>query len=483
MRFRRLTRSHVISPKSLTRSLEGQRARGALLHYFANHELLAMELMALALLRFPQAPSRFRQELALNLREERNHLCMYLKRMQSLGIEFGDLPVNDFFWRHLSTMQSPLQFLCVMSLTFEQANLDYMHHYCQVFEDIGDTLTANIFKKILADEIGHVRTGVDWFSHFSKKTLNWQNYTMVLPKTLNPIRARGSALNIKARQQCGFDRNYLQAIKDFRYSRGRPSAVLWFDPICEEYLADPEFKAPPLLKQLRHDLSSLMIFLASPEDIVVLPYKPSSTFIEQLEEIGISQVEFLSSPPERKLSLGERKLGDLKPWGWSPQAKLYAKPIREQIVGPADKALSALWQHPMTSKIDSVSCLNDFLLLIKEKQSQTKTEQISLCPIESVGKSCRNLDEVYQAARQFHSRFKSASLLVKAPWGAAGRRMFRLAYQKNNKNVRGELVITEKQRQWLQENGKAKALLLLSLIMRIEFLTFPYSLKFCLLAA
>src|SRR5262245_20092758 len=42
-----------------TKSLANPTTRGHVLHFFANHELLAMELMALVLLRFPEAPESF----------------------------------------------------------------------------------------------------------------------------------------------------------------------------------------------------------------------------------------------------------------------------------------------------------------------------------------------------------------------------------------------------------------------------------------
>ena len=73
------------------------RARGRLLHGFANHELLALELMALALLRFPDAPPSFRRGLVRTLGEEQEHLRLYLRRMGELGVELGEQPLGSTF--------------------------------------------------------------------------------------------------------------------------------------------------------------------------------------------------------------------------------------------------------------------------------------------------------------------------------------------------------------------------------------------------
>ena len=105
--------------------LEDERARGTALHFFANHELLALELMALALLKFPNADRTWRNTMFATMRDEQKHLQIYVKRMKELGVELGEIPLNRFFWDHISTMEVPLDFTVRMSLTFEQANLDF----------------------------------------------------------------------------------------------------------------------------------------------------------------------------------------------------------------------------------------------------------------------------------------------------------------------------------------------------------------------
>ena len=81
--------------------------------------------MALALLKFPNAPEKFRRGLYGILREEQEHLRLYLERMRAVGVEFGEIPVSDFFWRTISSMATPIDFVARLSLTLEQANLDY----------------------------------------------------------------------------------------------------------------------------------------------------------------------------------------------------------------------------------------------------------------------------------------------------------------------------------------------------------------------
>ncbi len=58
--------------------------------------------MALVLLKFPNAPKEYRRGVYEAMREEQMHTLMYLRRMKDCGIHFGELPVNDYFWKLIS---------------------------------------------------------------------------------------------------------------------------------------------------------------------------------------------------------------------------------------------------------------------------------------------------------------------------------------------------------------------------------------------
>ena len=159
----RLRRDGVRAEFPGTVGLENEEQRGRLLHFFANHELLATELMALVLLKFPEAPAEFRAGVLQTMKEEQMHTKLYLKRMADCGVEFGGLPVNGFFWNAVAPMPTPRDYVARLSLTFEQANLDYSRGYAEVFSNAGDEETAAILDRIYHDEIGHVHHGLQWF--------------------------------------------------------------------------------------------------------------------------------------------------------------------------------------------------------------------------------------------------------------------------------------------------------------------------------
>ena len=140
--------------------------------------------MALVLLRFPEAPSEYRAGVFRAMREEQIHTRLYLRRMRECGVEFGQLPLNDYFWRMVSPVNSLMDFVTRLNLTFEQANLDFSRHYAALFREAGDSATAAILEKIYRDEIGHVGHGVKWFRHWKDKgDTDWQafNKRLVFP--------------------------------------------------------------------------------------------------------------------------------------------------------------------------------------------------------------------------------------------------------------------------------------------------------------
>ncbi len=186
--------------------LEDERERGRLLHFFANHELLATELMALVLLKFPDAPAAFRRGVLQTLRDEQEHTRLYLQRMKECGIQFGELPVSGYFWRAISGMESPMDFVAGLSLTFEQANLDFARHFARGFAMVGDAATAQLLERIHRDEIAHVAHGLKWFRRWKNPDeSDWAAFCRQLKFPLSPQRAKGFTLNVEGRRAAGLD--------------------------------------------------------------------------------------------------------------------------------------------------------------------------------------------------------------------------------------------------------------------------------------
>ncbi|MDG2149182.1 MAG: DUF455 family protein [Planctomycetota bacterium] len=188
-----------------------QRVR--ILHAFANHELQAVELFAWALLNFSEAPEQFRRGLLSTLRDEQRHARLYIHRLEELGGHFGDYPLSGYFWGKLGHYSTPRGFVCAMCLTFENANLDHTLEYAAAATRAGDEKTAKVLYEVHADEIRHVRFGLEWLDAFKEaseeRVAAWE---ATLEWPLRPALARGYRLHEEPRRVAGFDETFLKRL-------------------------------------------------------------------------------------------------------------------------------------------------------------------------------------------------------------------------------------------------------------------------------
>ena len=189
--------------------------RSMAIHSFANHELLAIEMMAAALLRYPHpdaSSERMKRGIVAAIRDEQKHLALYIKRLEDDGVAFGDFPLNNFFWRQMEKLQTPASFFALMALTFESANLDFSLQYEALFRELGDFKTADILKTVYEDEISHVALGAHWLKEWRGDASLWNYYRSVLPPPLTPARAKGANYLPETRRAAGLDEDWISQL-------------------------------------------------------------------------------------------------------------------------------------------------------------------------------------------------------------------------------------------------------------------------------
>lgn len=188
------------------------------LHSFANHELLAIEMMAAALLIYPHENDddiRFKKGIVSALKDEQKHLALYIGRLNELGYKFGDFPLNDFFWKQMPKLKTSSQYTAVMSLTFEAANLDFAQYYEKIFRSFGDDKTADILKIVLEDEISHVAFGAHWMKRWREDKELWDYYVTCLPYPLTPARGKGIGFDTAIHNRAMNDDAFIIALDKF----------------------------------------------------------------------------------------------------------------------------------------------------------------------------------------------------------------------------------------------------------------------------
>lgn len=221
-------------------------ARALALARFAHHELMAVELFAWALLRWPTAPAPLREGLVRALADEQKHCRLYLDRLAAHGAALEAFEHSDYFWKQAPAIAaSPhglAAFLAAMGLTLEQANLDFTLTYRDAFHDAGDEESARVSQVVHDDEISHVRLAAHWLPRLlvgsevetapaSRAGLARDDlalYEAVVPFPLGASRAKGRRFEPAPRRLAGLSDRFIEHVRAARSPqearRGGPPA-------------------------------------------------------------------------------------------------------------------------------------------------------------------------------------------------------------------------------------------------------------------
>lgn len=399
--------------------LVDEKERGRLLHFFGNHELLATELMALAILKFPDAPSSFRRGLLETLKDEQIHTRLYMHRMKQCGVEFGELPLSDYFWRSVSSMEDPLDYVTRLSLTFEQANLDYSREYGKIFESVGDRATAGILDKIYRDEIDHVGFGLKWFRRWKAEgKTDWEAFRERLVFPLSPARAKGTFFNKEGRSEAGLDASFIEDLEVFSQSRGRTPSVFWFNSDAERHAARNDLTTLDGVRSVvQEDLAFLPAYLSRRDDLLILRKPPSAVFLSKVQAAGFELPEiYLSDAAEdRRAPYIDRKIGSLRPWAWTPDSVQYFQNTFSKVTRPPSP--DSLWNEGIRefhSKAFGARWARGFI---------KKSFPLDwVAPVEVWGETANSLEKVESLRTRF-AALGYRSLVCKAPFGTAANGM------------------------------------------------------------
>ncbi len=413
--FLPLAPTRPIPPTPSPHQLEEDTVRGQALHTFAHHELQALELMALALLRFPAAPTGFRLGLARIICDEQRHFELYRDRAEHWGVGLGDVGASHFFWDTVADIDSPQAFLAALSLTYEQANLDFAVYWRSAFAAVGDTPTADAIQTVYEDEIRHVRHGVEWYRRMTG-TCDFEHYQSALVFPLSPGRGKGPVFDRAGRVAAGLSDAFIDEMELSNVSRGRPPRVFSFDPLVEAQVAGRPIKKA--MRTLADDLTSVMMFLAHREDVVV-GARPSLPVLQRLHTAGFEIPQFVPSID----ALGERSIDSHQPWGWSAE-------VADRLDQSWDEALGVLydktwafhqrqrfWEaHPSPLLVpiqgSICHCMEEAEALVK-----AGGEWIAKAPLSTSGQHrIRMRGEIHEAARAWLTRHLTTGPVLIEPW-------------------------------------------------------------------
>ncbi len=202
----------LLAPRHMPRRGRGQSLNGriALFHALAHIEFVAIDLALDMAGRFGAEMGRqFVSDFLSVAADEAMHFALIDRHLRGLGSHYGALPAHGGLWDAAhDTRHDVAARLAIVPMVLEARGLDVTPATLARVKSAGDNTGARILKRILDDEIRHVRFGTMHFDALCKRRgiepeKHW--------KMLVNRHFRGAVkppFNDSARQAAGLSRSY-----------------------------------------------------------------------------------------------------------------------------------------------------------------------------------------------------------------------------------------------------------------------------------
>ena len=146
-----------------------QTARREILHRHMTNEMTSVDMAAICVAEFPDAPWELRMELARQAWDESRHVRVLYRRLKELGGHKGEFPITTLEWDITCACDNLVGRITIQNRTLEAGAMDVIGLITQTMRTAGDTTTADILDGINTDEIQHVRFANRWIKKLSQK--------------------------------------------------------------------------------------------------------------------------------------------------------------------------------------------------------------------------------------------------------------------------------------------------------------------------
>ena len=188
--------------------------------------------------------------------------------------------------------------------------------------------------------------------------------------------------------------------------------IYYFNPTCEYAIANGDAAWQPnrILQKMESDLATLPLFLAKPEDYVIVDRIPSTSFINSLKEFRFEIPRFiLKKEATINQSFISQKRNKLLPWGWSPATHKILSPLKKSCSVDFKNSIVFNWL-PNHKNLYSKKFASGVLKTLLNEYSCEH-----FIPKQQLTEVCTTKQEIEKLL------VKWGKLMIKAPWSSSGR--------------------------------------------------------------